>query len=227
MVSDNSLTQPTTTHEPHTASNQPTALDADALLQASRRVDWRFLLPDPNLGRVGYFGPPQGALVESLRLFSAALAIGEAAGAGAQYDLVVAHHPSLDHLRRVAGLVRPGGFLYVEVYGPFHPRQLRRGLSRWPRFAADYLAAVERMGLAEAVAHWHWPNFESCAEIVPLADADAMLLALGRRRSRAGARLKSVAGRVLLRSGLFGRLAPCFSVVACKPESANSANVRE
>ena len=226
MLSDSPLTQPMIADQPHTASNLAAHLDADALLQASRRVDWRFLLPDPNLGRVAYLGPAHGALLGSLRLFSASLAVGEAAD-GTLHDVVVAHNPSLDQLRRAAGLVRPGAYLYVEAYGPLHRRRLRRGPGRWPCFAADYQAAIERLGLAEAVAHWHWPSFEACAEIVPLADPDAMLLALGRRRSGAGARLKSALGRALLRAGLFARLAPCFSVVARKPEAANSANDRE
>jgi hypothetical protein len=219
MVSDDPITSPMTSEKLATASNPAAALDADALLQASRRVDWRFLLPDPNLGRVAYLGPRRGALLDSLRLFSATLVVGEATGVGgAQHDVVVAHAPSLDGLRRAAGLVRPGGFLYVEAYGLVHRRRLGRGFSRWPRFAADYVGAIERLGLAEATAHWHWPNFESCAEIVPLADQGALLLTMRRRRSGAGARLKSIFGRVLLRSGLFVRLAPCFSVVARKPE---------
>jgi hypothetical protein len=226
MVSDSSLTQSKHADEPAIANDPASVLDADALLQASRRVDWRFLLPDPNLGRVAYFGPKRGALLDSLRLFSATLAADEAAGVGgAQYDVVVAHALSLDGLRRAAGLVRPGGFLYVEAYGLAHRRRLGRGFSRWPRFAADYVAAVERLGLADATAHWHWPNFESCAEIVPLAHGDALLLAIRRRRSGAGARVKSMLGRLLLRSGLFARLVPCFSVVARKPEfNTNGSN---
>jgi hypothetical protein len=192
--------------------------DADALLQASRRVDWRFLLPDPNLGWVGYIGPSRGALVESLRLFSRALTMVEpsVAPSASQFDVVVASSPSREALRRAAELIRPGGFLYVEAFGPFR-RRWRTGRGRSLRFAADYVATMERLGLAEATAYWHWPNFESCAEIVPLADQDALLLAFSRRRSGAGARLKSAAGRALLRSGLFARLAPCFSIVARKP----------
>ena len=58
------------TTDQHAANNPPAALDADALLQASRRVDWRFLLPDPNLGRVAYLGPRRGALLDSLLLAS-------------------------------------------------------------------------------------------------------------------------------------------------------------
>src|SRR5262245_31091445 len=135
-VTENSLMQPIIADEPHAADSQTTQLDTDALLQASRRVDWRFLLPDPNLRQVAYLGPAHGALLESLRLFSASLALSEAASA--QYDVVVAHNPPLDTLRRAAGLIRPGGFLYVEAYGPLHRRRLRRGPGRWPRFAADY-----------------------------------------------------------------------------------------
>jgi hypothetical protein len=222
-ISDSSLTQSMPPSETQTANSRSTQRDADTLLQASRRVDWRFLLPDPNLGRVAYFGPARGALLDSLRLFSTSLEVGEPADAGsAQYDIVVVSGPSIDELRRAARLVRPGGFLYVEAYGPLYHRRLRRGLGRRPRFAADYMAAVERLGLAEAEAHWHWPNFESCAEIVPLGERDALLLALARRHSSASTRLKSALGRALLRSGLFIWLVPCFSVVARKPESPKS-----
>ena len=198
------------------SSAQAAPLDADALLQASRRVDWRFLLPDPNLGRVAFLGPARGPLIESLRLFSAALAANDAAGQDGLYDIVVAVDPEHAVLRRAAGLLRPGGHLYVEARGPFKPARLLRGGR--PRFAAGYVAAVRRLGLVEAVAHWHWPNFESCAEIVPLGERDALLLALARRRGGAGARLKSALGRALLWSGMFARLAPCFSVVARKSD---------
>src|ERR1044071_531014 len=92
MVSDNSLPPAAIADQPRQQPAKGAPLDADVLLQASRRVDWRFLLPDPNLGRVAYFGPARGALLESLRLFSAALALGEAASSGgAQHDLVVIH----------------------------------------------------------------------------------------------------------------------------------------
>jgi hypothetical protein len=217
MVSDNPIPQPLLADQARPQAAQPRQLDADALLQASRRVDWRFLLPDPNLRQVAYIGQPRGTLVDSLRLFSAALTLAEPASAGlsAQYDVVVASRPSLGELGRSASLLKPGGFLYVEAYGPFSLRWRRSG---GLRFAADYVGAVERLGLVEAEAYWHWPNFESCAEIVPLSDRDALRLAFGRRRSGTGARLKSALGRVLLRSGLFARLVPCFSIVARKPD---------
>ncbi len=188
-----------------TTSAEP---DADALLQASRRLDWRFLLPDPSLREVGYSGPARGTLLESLRLFSESLAIldGSANGA-ARYDVVVARAPARAALERAAAAVRPGGFLYVEVERSFRPGKHR---SRGP---ANYVAVIARLGFDEVAAYWHWPSFEACAEIVALDARDALLLAFARRRSGAAARLKSAFGRALVRSGLLARVVPCFSVV--------------
>ena len=205
------LAQPTLA-APQEPAGRGAELDSDALLQASRRLDWRFLLPDPSLRQVAYLGPARGALLDSLRLFSAALTTIDRSAAQtertAQFDLVVARGPAPADLWRAAELVRPGGFLYVEVANRLWPR------SRGPRYATDYVAALGRRGFGEVAAYWHWPNFESCAEIVPLDDRDALLLAFSRRRSGTAARLKTTAGRWLLRSGLLARVVPCFSVLA-------------
>jgi hypothetical protein len=79
---------------------------SEAALQISRRSDWRFLLPDPNLGQVAYLGAPCGTLAESLRLFSEShIVIGmpcENAGTTRQYDVVVASRPSYQPLREAA-----------------------------------------------------------------------------------------------------------------------------
>ena len=203
---------PAVAAEPWTLHNDP-----DAMLQASRRVDWRFLLPNPNLGWVAYIGPAHGSLIESLRLFSLALTIVDPAGVptSARFDGVVVATPSRAVLRQAAGLIKPGGFLYVEARGPL---KRNKGAQQGSiRFAADYVALLNQLGLVGATAYWHWPNFEACAEIVPLADRAALQLAFARRRSGTGARIKSALGHVLLQSGLFTRLAPYFSVVAQKP----------
>ena len=57
------------------------AVSHDALLQASRRVDWRFLLPEAELGRVACIGETDPDLVRSLRLFSSELTASQAASA--------------------------------------------------------------------------------------------------------------------------------------------------
>ena len=38
-------------------------------LETSRRLAWRFLLPNPHLGRVAYLGPASGTLPRALREF--------------------------------------------------------------------------------------------------------------------------------------------------------------
>jgi hypothetical protein len=208
LTADNALVQPVLNDGQLETSRLHTPAQSDALLQASRRVDWRFLLPDPNLGEVAYLGPAHGSLLESLRLFSAALTVIEVTTLHdrqpAQFDVVVMNAPSDERVKQGAALVRPEGFLYVEV---------RR---RWGRSPADYVSAIRRLGFAEVEAYWHWPNFEACAEIVPLGDPVAVLHALGRRRSGVAARLKSAVGRWLLQSGLLVRVIPCFSMVAHK-----------
>lgn len=197
----------------------PEAFGNDALLEASRRIDWRFLLPDPNLREVLLVGPQHGELAKSLKLFSAALTVVDGLAAlqdhSTQYDTVVLADPVYELLEAAARHVRPSGFLYVEA------RTILSGLVVWRigkrmRFVADYLAAVERLGFECAEAHWHWPNFDSCAEIVPLGEPTSLLHALGRRRTTLAARWKTSLCRGLVRLGVFSYFVPCFSLVAQK-----------
>jgi len=162
---------------------------------------------------VAYLGPAHGSLLESLSLFSAALTVIEATpihdNQPAQFDVVVVKTPSDERVKQGAELVKPGGYLYVEARW------------RWERSPADYISAIRRLGFVEVEAYWHWPNFEACAEIVPLGDPVALALALGRRRGGA-ARLKPALGHALLRMGLLARLVPCFSLVARRPAKSES-----
>jgi hypothetical protein len=197
-------------------------IDADALLQASRRVDWRFLLPDPTLGQVAYIGPARGAHPESLRLFSAALTLLDTPAAPAaraqHYDVVVLNAPSREALRGAAKLAKPGGFLYIEAKGLLWPKHWRPGRSSAGsprlRHAANYIAALGQLGFGECSAHWHWPNFEACTRIIPLDDSAALIHAFQRERNGMAARLQTALGAALVRSGLLARIVPSFSVVA-------------
>ena len=179
---------------------------SDTALQISRRIDWRFLLPDPNLGQVAHIGPAQATLLESLRLFSESLTVigmpRESAGTTGQYDVVVASRPSYEALREAADLVRPGGFVYVEAYGQFRPGRLSIKGPRL-RYPADYVATLEQLGLTEVQPYWHWPDFDS---------------------GNTGAQLKSVLGRWLLWSGLLTLVIRCFSIVAHRREPHLNSN---
>src|SRR5687768_6403348 len=102
------------------ASERPST-NSEVRLQGSRRIDWRFLLPDPKLGRVAYVGRSAEDHVRSLRMFSDSLTCVEPfkphSGVAGQFDVVVIIDPSREMLAGAAGLVKPGGFLYVEVHG--------------------------------------------------------------------------------------------------------------
>ena len=200
---------------------------SDTALQISRRIDWRFLLPDPNLGQVAHIGPAQATLLESLRLFSESLTVigmpRESAGTTGQYDVVVASRPSYEALREAADLVRPGGFVYVEAYGQFRPGRLSIKGPRL-RYPADYVATLEQLGLTEVQPYWHWPDFESCTRIIPLGDPTAFLHVLARHSGNTGAQLKSVLGRWLLWSGLLTLVIRCFSIVAHRREPHLNSN---
>jgi hypothetical protein len=201
-----------------TQSNMTT--DQDALLQASRRIDWRFLLPDPELGDAAHIGRHDAVLVAALRTFTDSLTIldglPEAPDEANQFPLVVASNPSHGELDRAASLTRSGGFLYVEVDkrrsradGPH-----RIPGDRFPRGVRGLLAAMRNLELTEPRAYWHWPDFEACLEMTPLHDRKAARCALKRRGSGARARWKTRIARVLLETGFLATIVPCFSIIS-------------
>lgn len=210
---------------PHDTGVSPAPMPSDVLLQASRRVDWRFLLPDPNLGRVGCVEPVSGSLVDSLRLFSASLrTIGDSEsqdGPGGQFDVVVASDPSRARLQRAVGLVMSDGYLYIEVHGLSLFGRSGRGSRRDSpanntrlRLPGYCAAHIEKLGFAEVTAHWHWPDFESCTKIVPLDNRAALGYTFSMSGRGTKARLRANLGRWLMRSGLLTWSVPCFSIVA-------------
>ncbi len=196
-----------------------TNLDADTLLQASRRIDWRFLMPDPELGQVACLGILPADLLDSLRLFSDSLTVLTPDVAlntlTEQYDIVVVQQLSLDKLHSAAGLIRPGGYLYAENEGMLSPNGPRppwkHGRLALP---TGCIAAVSQAGFVDVQAHWHWPNFASCTRIIPLDDRGAVQYAFVSGGRSIKARLQSVIGRTLLWSGLLERIVPRFSIIA-------------
>ena len=174
--------------------------DRDALLQAARRADWRFLLPDPELGSVGYLGRADTELERSCSLL--ARSFGRVGSGGEAFDVVVAAHPSRVELSAADAALRPRGWLYAEL------RRLRlRGA----------VEALGELGFEEIAVHWHRPSFAACEEIVPL-ERSAVRSVLERRSARSPR--KALLGRALLRAGAFRWAIPCASVVGRKPGEA-------
>jgi hypothetical protein len=194
-------------------------ISADAMLQASRRVDWRFLLPDPQLGQVAFVGRAWGTLFESLQLLSTSTVVIDLPASRTDdgslpiYDVAVLPCPTDAALKQAVGVLRPGGWLYLEASHPVWRRQRAHACGS-PLSPRACVAALRRSGMEEISVHWHWPDFESCTKIVPLDDAAVLLHVLARfRRGRRGQVITALARR-LLRSGLLAQIAPSVSVVA-------------
>jgi hypothetical protein len=176
------------------------------LLRSSRRLDWRFLLPDHRIGRVAYVGRRDPTLREALdRIADRVEAVDAVPAANELYDLVVCREPTPDELAAATALVRPGGCLYAEI-----ERSLTDRLRDWRQPGHAQLDSLHPLS---AEPFWHWPDFENCEEIVPLADPGAVQLMLARRRAY-GAHAKVMAARALVALRLVGAAAPCISVVA-------------
>jgi len=170
---------------------------------AIRRLDWRFLLPDPSLGRVIYLGQAQSDLLTALRASAVALTVADSAvpGQGATFDTAVLVNPSPHDLLMAAALLRPGGWLYAEVKGA--PGAARRLARRLPQ-----------AGFAAVQQHWHWPDFVRCTRILPLADAGALTFGLLKGRGGAQGRALALLVGGLARSGALLWLARSISLVA-------------
>jgi hypothetical protein len=182
----------------------------DALLDASRRVDWRFLLPSPELGQVAYIGETDPDLVRSLAFFSDELNTSRLTSGDGQdqsYDVIVTRNASVDDLQAGYDLLRPGGWLYVEVEG-----RRRRSEARAARSARGYARALRKLGLVDVDAYVHWPDFASCRAIVPLDNAAAVRYGLT-RGLRNRARLVARLGPILAATRQLALFVPCASVL--------------
>ena len=203
---------------------------SDQDLQLVRRLDWRFLLPEPHLRRVGYLGPERGALPEALARFSESYnRISRSIEEKSKFDLLVLSAQPRASVEQTHALLASPGLLYWELNPLRWPAFFRgtngRGYSpaqekknRWRRVAAllhDHVATLESLGFGEIASHWHRPNFEKCLEIIPVDDL-ALDYVFSRARTDLAGRLKLLVGRCLMQTGLMAHVAPCFSLLARK-----------
>jgi hypothetical protein len=193
-----------------------TMANAD-LLQLSRRLDWRFLLREPGLGRVAYVGAAPSGLLDALRRFAAAVTVLPGANLpagtapGAEFDLVVLRDPPVPVLRRAATLAGTHGAVDAEIR-----RLVAGGRPAVLRHPASYADVVRRAGFEDVRLHWHWPGFDACRAIVPLDEPAALsyFLAAGAARPlrrlaarSAGAILRGAAGWAVPRVSVLGQRA--------------------
>jgi hypothetical protein len=167
---------------------------------ALRRADWRFLLPEPELGRVAYPAPRDATLVEALREVSDGVD-GAPLTQLAGYDVVVITGGGRHAVEDAAATAPAGAWLVVELGGPA---------------ALSAAGRLRRQGLEHVAAHWLWPDAERCREIVPLRPT-ALRMALDRRDPGARLRLRVRVARALARTPLFALAVKRAVVIARVP----------
>jgi hypothetical protein len=175
-----------------------------------RRIDWRFLLPDPRPLHVAILGTDAGSLLQAWGALGIAVTRLET-GEEREFDLVMLRGApaSAAHVARTA--LRSGGTIYWEI-------ESRAGLG-WNR-AASLARRVADLGFADVALHWHRPSFERCLEIVPLQAPAVVECVLRPRTQDAMSRLKRAAARAAWRAGLLPRLVPCVSLLARREDAA-------
>lgn len=210
----------------HQIAENKIAQRSDRELQLARRIDWRFLLPEPYLRRVAYRGPASGTLPTALKHFSASFQT-ISAQETAEFDLVVLRLSEVTELAQASKLLATGGFLYWEmkpinwtaaIQPRFNGKRVARP-KRWRHVANlfyDHVEALERLDFEDIQIHWQRPNFEGCLEIIPINEARALDYAFGRPRSDFASHVKFAAGKVMMQTGLLAHLTPCFSLIAQK-----------
>jgi len=201
----------------------------DAPAEASQRLDWRFLLPDPILRHVALLGDDDQQLVQALRRNSSSLSLLDlgwrfAAGREPRFDLVVLRSSRLADAEGAAVLVADGGCLYWEIERsrPANPWMgwserwfFRGGERRVPRSPARLRRHLQAYGFTEVRAHWHRPGFQGAVEIVPLENRMILDYVFDGPMAGRGP-VKGALRRLLRRAGLLPGSVPCWSVIACK-----------
>jgi hypothetical protein len=172
---------------------------------ALARVDWRFLLDDPNLGAVALLGTPDAVLLAGLRLITTSITFDPSHEDLGQYDVVVICAPSRDHIRTAAALLRPGGHLYLELPRSASSVGLRRGT--WRR-------CIAAAGFDELVRSWHLPTFATSSHVIPLGDPAAMRTVARRHQGSIRGSVKGHVLRAAATTGTATLIARDVSIIA-------------
>jgi len=188
--------------------------DLDKLL--IRRLDWRFLLETPALGRTLYLGSADGELAKALARFCSELVSLEAgddpakAALSRSIDLLVVTGDNFPVLNAAAPLLKPGASVYWEL-----GRSARWALHRHPK---SFAAQLTKAGFSDIRQFWFRPSFSDCREIIPLDDRVALRRAFAKIHENLVGRLKMLFGKATLISGVLPFIVPSFGLIAKLPQ---------
>jgi hypothetical protein len=196
------------------APGQPDLVDVDVLaLHLWRRLDFRFLLPVFEPGRVGYAGNVNGETVAALRLLDPGATAIPADGTKTlkeEFDVVLLCSPARSTFESAIAALKPGGWMCAEIRSALIRPSGPRTLMGWER-------AFVRKGLKDVSVHWHAPGLDFPSRIVPIASATAVRDALSRHQRVRLGKAKELMGRTALALGLFAAAVPEGTVIGQRP----------
>ena len=204
-----------------TQSNHQKQNRSDYNLQKCRRLDWRFLLSEPNLNHIACSGIAPKSLIDALQKFGESLtiippsALSSTPDLNSNFDLLVLYAPVIQQLQCIKPWVKPAGYIYIELSGESIQRY-RRNQNRTKSSFSDYIDVLEKAGFDQIQFYWHRPNFEKCLEIIPIKDEFTLQYYFSRPAGDLQSWLKLAGGRILMKSGLIQHAIKSISVVARK-----------
>ena len=213
--------------------------------QLLRRIDWRFLMPDPALRHAAYIGSYDEMLLSALQKFSESLTtfptpprLESSSGEPSVFDLVVLRSTNPQDVARASKILTSDAYLYWEydrrsalpaddpnIRGWWSEakrwvmRPLRVNLSHTKKF----VDTLNLSGFCDIEVHWHRPNFDECRELIPLGCESTLEYVFSRNKRVLKDRMESLTGKLIFRTGLLPRLIPCLSLVARKSSPASEA----
>jgi len=176
-------------------------------------LDWRFLLPGADLGRVavGKSVPLRlrAALVESGHH------VGELADSEAtRLDTVVLSDSSHQEIQDARARLRPGGGLYLQVRRRPLGAERRALECKWSAWSA----LLHDCGFEAVSAYWSWPGLDRQLSVAPISSAPAARTVLERRGWTLRGRIKVRLVRLAWTLGAGPLTAREGFIVARRPE---------
>lgn len=181
----------------------------DSQLQLVRRLDWRFLFEEVELGHVAYGGQQDEELWQALSTFSGTLTRVSELDNLQSVDCLVLKNPSLSEFQNSLKSLKLGARFYVEF-------QRKRSQITLNRFHYLYISAARRLGYHHLQSNWHWPNFAEANRIIPLSSPEGLAYVYAKGRTDKKTQLKVFGLSQLVRTRLLHSLVTCLSLTGAK-----------